>query len=268
MWGISSQIWVTQKQGGYIYILQIRELVQDKEFDEDLNKKERNAWLSFKRICKDFLGNHKAANYQDVVQDLLTSYKVMGSNMSLKVHFLESHLLFSQENLREVNDEHWNISPRHYDYGKAVPRPVDVKYVCRLLLYTEDGCTWRQIPAKFIRLYILEEIFCMLHEHVTQNRQVLAWRTSYLESLHPLKTFSPTLRGPNTGLSLVSGTTSTCETHTYLMRQTYRYMRNHLPYHPCKVPLSPPKFLVIPFQAYSNFAFRLQHSAISSATSE
>ena len=97
---------MAQKQGGNIYILQIRELVQDKEFDEDLNKKERNAWLSFKRICKDFLGNHKAANYQDVVQDLLTSYKVMGSNMSLKVHFLESHLLFSQENLREVNDEH------------------------------------------------------------------------------------------------------------------------------------------------------------------
>jgi len=53
---------------------QIRELMQDKLFDEDLNETERNAWLSFKRICKDFLGNHKAANYQDVVQDPLTSY--------------------------------------------------------------------------------------------------------------------------------------------------------------------------------------------------
>jgi hypothetical protein len=40
---------------------QIRELIQDKQFDEDLNETERNAWLSFKRICKDFLGNHKAA---------------------------------------------------------------------------------------------------------------------------------------------------------------------------------------------------------------
>jgi len=48
----------------------------------DLNETERNAWLSFKRISKDFLGNHKAANYQDVVQDLLTSYKAMGWNMS------------------------------------------------------------------------------------------------------------------------------------------------------------------------------------------
>jgi len=52
---------------------QIRELMQDKQFDEHLNETEKNAWLSFKRICKDLLGNHKASNYQDVVQDLLTS---------------------------------------------------------------------------------------------------------------------------------------------------------------------------------------------------
>jgi len=38
---------------------QIRELMQG----EDLSETERNAWLSFKRICKNFLGNQKAANY-------------------------------------------------------------------------------------------------------------------------------------------------------------------------------------------------------------
>jgi len=60
------------KEGIFIG-LQIRELMQDKQFDEDLNETESNAWLPFKRLCKDILGNHKAANYQDVVQDLLTS---------------------------------------------------------------------------------------------------------------------------------------------------------------------------------------------------
>ena len=63
---------------------QIRELMQNKQFAEDLNKTERNAWLSLIRICKDFLGNHKTANYQDVVQGLLTLYKAMGCNMSEK----------------------------------------------------------------------------------------------------------------------------------------------------------------------------------------
>jgi hypothetical protein len=73
---------------------QIRGLMQDNQFEEELNETERNAWLSFKRTRKDFLGNHKAANYQDVAQDLLNSYKAMGSNMSLKIHFLDSSLDF------------------------------------------------------------------------------------------------------------------------------------------------------------------------------
>jgi len=85
---------------------QIREHMQYRQFEEDLNKTERSAWLSLKRICKNFLGNYKAANYQDAVQDLLTSYKAMGCNMSLKIHFLESHLKFFPENLGQVSDEH------------------------------------------------------------------------------------------------------------------------------------------------------------------
>ena len=71
--------------------------MQDKQFDEDLNETERNAWLSFKGIFKDFLWNHEAAKYQDVVQDLLTSYRAMGCNMNLKIHFPESRLVFSQK---------------------------------------------------------------------------------------------------------------------------------------------------------------------------
>jgi len=119
----------------------IRELMQDKQFDEDLNETERNAWLLFKRIFKDFLRNHKAANYQDIVQDLLTSYKAMGCSMSLKINFLESHVDFSQKISAKSVTNRWQISPRHYGYGKAVPRQVEVKYVGRLLLDTEEGRT-------------------------------------------------------------------------------------------------------------------------------
>jgi len=92
---------------------QNRELMQDNQFDEDLNETERNAWLSFKRICKDLLGNHKAANYQDVVQDLLTLYKAMGCSRSLKIHFLESHLDFFPEDHGEVSDENGERFHQH-----------------------------------------------------------------------------------------------------------------------------------------------------------
>ena len=76
--------------------------MQDKQFDEDMKETERNALFSFKKICKDFL----AANNQNVVQDLLTSYKAKGCNMSLEIHFLETHFDFFTENLGEVSDEH------------------------------------------------------------------------------------------------------------------------------------------------------------------
>ena len=88
---------------------QFRELMQDKQFNEELNETEINTLLSFKRIYKDFIGNHKAANYQDVMQDLLILYKAMGRNMSLKIHFLETHLDFFPENLSKVSDEHGDI---------------------------------------------------------------------------------------------------------------------------------------------------------------
>ena len=84
---------------------QIRKLFQDVEFDKNLNTVEKTAWLSFKRICKDFLGNRKSENYQEIVNDLLTSYKAMGCNMSLKIHFLHSHLDVFPENLGAVSDE-------------------------------------------------------------------------------------------------------------------------------------------------------------------
>jgi hypothetical protein len=51
-----------QKSKRVIFIgPQIRELMQNEQFNEDLDENERNAWLSFKRICNNFLGNHKSS---------------------------------------------------------------------------------------------------------------------------------------------------------------------------------------------------------------
>lgn len=85
---------------------QIRSLMADEHFEGLLNPLERAAWQSFKSLCCNFLGNHKAENYRDIVADLLHSYKAMGCNMSLKIHFLDSHLDFFPENLGAVSDEH------------------------------------------------------------------------------------------------------------------------------------------------------------------
>jgi hypothetical protein len=64
------------------------------------------ACQAFKNVTKSFLGNQKAEKYHEIVSDLLTAYKAMGCNMSLKVHFLDSHLDFFPENLGAFSDEH------------------------------------------------------------------------------------------------------------------------------------------------------------------
>jgi hypothetical protein len=73
---------------------QIRELIKDEQFEEQLNEVGKAAWQAFKNVTKSLLGNHKAENHHKIVSDLLTAYKAMGCNMSRKVHFLDSHLRF------------------------------------------------------------------------------------------------------------------------------------------------------------------------------
>jgi hypothetical protein len=135
--------------------------MQDKQFDEDPNETEINAQSSFKRICNDLLGNHKSANYQDVVQDMLTSYKAMWCNMILKPQFLESYLDFFTENLGEVRDQHGESF--HQDIMDMEKR-YQSKWTLSMLA---DYC-WtmkRDVPdtqyRRVIRLYMLEDSFCL-----------------------------------------------------------------------------------------------------------
>ena len=79
--------------------------MEDKEFIEDLNDSERNIWLSLRGFARTSQEITKAANYREVVQDLLPSYKAMGCNMNLKIHFLESQLEFFPKNLGKVSDD-------------------------------------------------------------------------------------------------------------------------------------------------------------------
>ena len=85
---------------------QIRQLLQDREFDQALFGKEKIAWEAFKLVVTNFLGNRRADNYTELVSNLIKAYSSMGCNMSLKIHFLNSHLDFFPPNCGAVSDEH------------------------------------------------------------------------------------------------------------------------------------------------------------------
>jgi hypothetical protein len=106
---------------------QIRALTRDEKFEHMLSQVEKLALRSLKNVVQNVLGNFEASNYRDIVGELLNSYKDMGCNMSLKMHFLDSHLAFFPENLGAVSDEHGAFPPRYFRHGKEVPGTVECK---------------------------------------------------------------------------------------------------------------------------------------------
>ena len=85
---------------------EIRKLFADENFPKHLNTKKLEAWNTLKLVAENFLGNHRAENYIKIVENMIEPFRRLGSRMSLKLHFLHSHLEFFPDNLGAVSDEH------------------------------------------------------------------------------------------------------------------------------------------------------------------
>lgn len=120
----------------------IRRLMRCEEFDLTLSPKHLAAWKSFKAVVDNFLGNYKAPNYKKLVEQLLINYKEIGANMSLKIHFLHSHLdYFSELPLGEVSDEqgerfHQDIATFEQRYAEKISARMMGDYCWSLIRET------------------------------------------------------------------------------------------------------------------------------------
>jgi hypothetical protein len=84
---------------------QIRKLMLNSEFEEQMTNVEKEAWASFRSVVNNFLGNKKASNYKEIVNHMLEKFKILGCNMSVKLQFLHSHIDYFPENLGKVSEE-------------------------------------------------------------------------------------------------------------------------------------------------------------------
>ena len=114
---------------------QIRDLIEEEYFDKLLQDVEKAAWDSFKFVVKGFLRNRRAQNHEELVNNLLQSYqrlshRKLGCNMSLKIHFLHSHLYFSPENCGAVSDEH---GERFHQDTCSMEKRYQAKWNCAML---------------------------------------------------------------------------------------------------------------------------------------
>ena len=62
------------------------------EFTQLLNTNEKQAWNNHKEVVNGFLGKTRADNYQELIETMLESFKIMGSRMSHKLHMPHVHL--------------------------------------------------------------------------------------------------------------------------------------------------------------------------------
>ena len=74
-------------------------------FSTYLDNPWKNAWRSLTAVVEDFLGYFEAPNYYDLSKQLLKSYEKLGCNVSVKVHFIHSHVNYFPENVEAMIEE-------------------------------------------------------------------------------------------------------------------------------------------------------------------
>ena len=84
---------------------QIRTLIHDDQFVAKMTALERSAYLTFVAVVQNFLENNKAENYSELVNRMLVAFRDPGRNISIKLHFLNSHLDQFPDKLGAVSDE-------------------------------------------------------------------------------------------------------------------------------------------------------------------
>lgn len=123
---------------------QIRKLFEDRQFERCLNPAEKSSWDSFKNVVKGFLGNNRDPNYKTLVNQMIKNYQKIGANMSLKLHFLHSHLEFFPTNLGEMSDEqgerfHQDIKVMEARYARKCTTHMMAEYTWFIALSDEDA---------------------------------------------------------------------------------------------------------------------------------
>ncbi|GFV50580.1 uncharacterized protein TNCV_3122771 [Trichonephila clavipes] len=82
---------------------QIRQLVKDSNFVKSMTEVESKAWNSFVLVMSNFLGKKRSDNHVELVESMLSNLKELGCNISIKIHFLHSHLDRFPQNLGDFS---------------------------------------------------------------------------------------------------------------------------------------------------------------------
>ena len=83
----------------------IRKLIKDTHFIHSMDDTKSGAWSAFVLVTQIFLSNYKAANYSELVTNMLSKFNDLGCDMSIKVHYLHNHSDHFPENFGDLSEE-------------------------------------------------------------------------------------------------------------------------------------------------------------------
>lgn len=85
---------------------QLRKLIKDSNLEKIMTANQLKAWQGLKSVISGFLGNKRDPNYKNIMKSMVSAFKVMGCNMSLKLHMLDAHLDHFPANNGAYSEEH------------------------------------------------------------------------------------------------------------------------------------------------------------------
>ena len=94
-----------KKKAGIFDGPQIRTLLRNQYFMTTMTVVKARSWKAFSKVVLNFLGNKRADNYIELVEELLLSLQDLGCQMSIKAHYLHSHLSEFPANIGNVSEE-------------------------------------------------------------------------------------------------------------------------------------------------------------------
>ena len=84
---------------------QIRKIFNDSDFEKMLSKAQLRGWNALVSVCTKFLGNFRAPNYVELVDELKKSFEELNIKETVKLHFLIEHLDYFPANCGKYSDE-------------------------------------------------------------------------------------------------------------------------------------------------------------------
>ena len=122
------------------------------------------------------MSGSKNENYKELVGDMLTSVHSLSARMSVKFHFLFSHLeKVSWESSCRFRRARWDISSGHKGHGGTISRALGCAYDGRLLLEFDARKSWN-LWNEISKAYIFANLLFFTVFYVVQFFYRLHWK--------------------------------------------------------------------------------------------